>query len=484
MRSNKEEIKTPKVRRKKRRSLNREFAVVTYSMIALYLALIVYFCYFVGFQSEAFINHSSNPRLSVMSEHTIRGDIKTSDNVVLAHSDYDGKNETRVYPKGREYAHVVGFSVNGMSGAEKDANFYLLRSHAFIIDRLKNDLFEKKNEGDNVILTLDSKAQEAAYNGMGSYKGAVVAMDPETGKILAMVSKPDFDPSTISQQWESLTSSSSESILLNRATQGLYPPGSTFKIITALAYDRNGRNDNVTFDCSGDFTSDGFTIHCYGNKAHGNQSFETAFANSCNTTFAKIGLVLKKNSLKNAAEDFLFNTDIPTDISNVKSSSFTMDKSANDALIMQTSIGQGNTLATPLQMALVASTVANNGYLMEPYYIDSIENNNGINVKTFKPVEYGRLISKKEANRLKKYMRKVVTEGTGTGLLTSSYKAYGKTGTAEFSSNKNEAHSWFVGFANKNGKKIAVSVIMEGAGAGSSHALPLAKKIIDSYLSK
>ena len=107
----------------------------------------------------------------------------------------------------------------------------------------------------------------------------MVAIEPSTGKILAMVSKPDFDPNTVKENWESLTSGD-ESVLLNRATQGLYPPGSTFKIITALANDRNGRKENITYDCNGEYTSDGFTIHCYGNKSHGQQSFETAFANS------------------------------------------------------------------------------------------------------------------------------------------------------------------------------------------------------------
>ncbi len=351
----------------KKRSSNKEFAVVTYFFLILYAALFIYFCYFIAIKSESFINHAANPRLSVMSEHTIRGEIRSSDGKVLATSKVseDG-TEKRSYPEGSKWAHAVGFAVNGMSGAEADANFYLLRSHAFFLERLKNDVMEQKNQGDSVYLTLDSKLQDAAYNGLGNYRGAVIALDPESGKILAMVSKPDFDPGKVEANWEILSSDEDSAALLNRCTQGLYPPGSTFKIITALAYFRDKKDEDTNFDCDGTFTSGGYTIHCYGNTAHGKQDFLEAFAHSCNTTFAKTGLILGKGDLRKASEDLLFNSKLPTELSHVKKSSFTMDDKADDALVMQTAIGQGDTLVTPLHMATIASAVCRGGEGVAP----------------------------------------------------------------------------------------------------------------------
>ena len=479
-------MKSDRSNRVKKRTSNRELAVVTYSFLILYAALAIYFCYFIAIKSEDFINHAANPRLSVMSEHTIRGDILSSDGKVLATSKLTGSgDEVRSYPQGRKYAHAVGFSVNGMSGAESDANFYLLRSHAFFVERIQNDIVEKKNQGDSVYLTIDSGLQDVAYDGLGNYRGAVFAMDPDTGRILAMVSKPDFDPSKISENWESLTSDSETAALLNRCTQGLYPPGSTFKIITALSYLRDHKSENTDFNCEGSFASGGYTIHCYGNSVHGKLDFPMAFAKSCNTTFAKAGLALGKGDLKDGAEDLFFNKSLPSDLAHVKKSSFSMAENADDALVMQTAIGQGDTLVTPYHMALIASAICNNGQLMTPYYLDHVVNNNDTLVRSFSPHSAGKMaISSKEAKKLRKYMRKVITDGTGSIMNVSSYRAYGKTGTAEYNSDKNDTHSWFVGFAKKGDKKIAIAVIMEGAGAGSSYALPLAKKVFDKYYSK
>ena len=206
-----------------------------------------------------------------------------------------------------------------------------------------------------------------------------------------------------------------------------------------------------------------------------------AFAHSCNTTFAKTGLILGKGDLRKASEDLLFNSKLPTELSHVKKSSFTMDDKADDALVMQTAIGQGDTLVTPLHMAMIASAVCQGGEVMEPYYLDHVVNNNDTLVRKFAGGSAGTIMTVSEAKKLKKYMRHVVTEGTASALNTSAYKAYGKTGSAEYTADKNKTHSWFVGFAKKDGKKIAVAIIMEGAGSGSSHAVPLAKKMFEAY---
>ena len=467
-----------------KKSTNREFAVITYGFFAAFICLAAYFCYFLAFQSEDFINSSYNPRVAALSDTVIRGDIKTSDGVVVATSSVDSQgNETRFYPYNELYDHAIGYNYNGMSGVELDANFYLLRSHAFILERIKNSIQGEKNQGDTVVTTIDSSLQKAAYNAMGDYDGAVIALDPSTGKILCMVSKPDFDPNTLEANWSAI-SSEDDAVLVNRATQGLYPPGSTFKILTALEYLQEGNSTDNTFQCDGEYSNNGYTIHCYKGEKHGNETFTEAFSESCNVAFSQIGLSLNIDSYSALANQLLFNQSLPTKLSNVKNSSFTLNSSSPSALVMQTAIGQGETLVTPLHMAMIASAVANDGVLMEPYDIDSIENKDGTQVKSYSGKEYGSILTEEEAAELQSLMRSVVTDGTGSKLQSDAYTAYGKTGTAEYSSDENSAHSWFVGYAESGDKKIAIAVIMEGAGSGSAHAVPTAKSVFDTYFSE
>lgn len=473
--------KEKKKEKKRKKRANREFAVATYTILLLLLCVCVHFAYFLTFESEDFISSSYNKRLGSLSEHTVRGNIYTRDGVLLATSSVssDG-SEYRSYPQGRKYAHAVGFNTNGMAGVEKDAHFYLLRSHSFFLYRLKNEIEGKKNQGDSVVTTLDSTLQDIAYNKMGHYNGAVVAIDPDSGKILSMVSKGDFDPNTIANNWDSLTSDGESSVLVNRATQGLYPPGSTFKIVTALEYINEGGKAEDLYDCTGSYEAGGFEIHDYKNKSHGEQTFMEAFAHSCNSTFAKVGLTLSKAKLTKLTDRLLFNRKLPTSLSISNKSRFGVDRHTPDALMMQTAIGQGDTLVTPMHMAMIASAIANDGILMRPYIADEIVNDAGAHVKSFHNLPAGRILSKEEAAVMQEYMRYVVTDGTGSKLNGDAYTAYGKTGTAEFNAKK-EAHSWFVGYATAGEKKIAVAIILEGAGAGSEYAVPLAKDLFDAY---
>ena len=234
---------------------NREYAVITYLFLAIFIGLMGYFVYFQVVKSEDFINSSYNTRTDSFANTIVRGTIYSNDGTALAQTTLDGEgNEVRNYPYGSMFAHVVGYATNGKAGIESMANFYLLRSHAFVLEKIANELKGEKSQGDNVITTLDYDLQAAAYNALGDQEGAVMVLEPSTGKILAMVSKPDYDPNTISANWDSIINSES-SVLLNRATQGLYPPGSTFKILTALEYMReNSDYENYSFDCTGSVT--------------------------------------------------------------------------------------------------------------------------------------------------------------------------------------------------------------------------------------
>ena len=261
------------------------------------------------------INNSYNARLDSFANRVVRGRILAADGTVLAENRTDGEgNETRIYPFGTVFDHVVGYSSNGKTGIESLANFYLLTSHVNLAEQVVNELGGTKSQGDDVYTTLDPELQQAAWAALGDRRGAVIAMEPDTGKILAMVSKPGYDPNTLAQDWEVLNADGGgQSPLLNRAAQGLYPPGSTFKIVTALEYMREHPQDykDYRFDCSGTYVNGDYTIRCYHGESHGSQDFVQAFANSCNGAFASLGLELDLASLRGTAEELLFNRELP-----------------------------------------------------------------------------------------------------------------------------------------------------------------------------
>ena len=416
-----------------------------------------YFAYFQFVKSEDFINSPYNKRQDLFARKVTRGEIISADGRILAETitDTDG-TETRYYPYANMFAHVVGFSTNGKSGLESIANFNLLRSHTMTLEKVVNELQGEKNIGDNVVTTLNYDLQDTAYEALGKYDGAIVVMEPSTGKILAMVSKPDYDPNNIAEDWDELTAEDSESsVLLNRATQGLYPPGSVFKIFTTLEYvHENSDYEDYSFDCNGKFTEGDSVIHCYKNKRHGQEDLIGSFADSCNSSFASLGLTLNQDSFTELCDSMLFNTSLPLRFESSKSS-FSLDAD---------------------------SAIANDGVLMNPYLIDHTENYNGIVVDAYEPTEYGTLLSTEDASLMQTFMREVVEDGTGERLSGQSYTAAGKTGTAEFSTSSKASHAWFVGYAHREDKEdIAVAVIVEDSGSGSEYAVPIAKKIFDAY---
>lgn len=466
---------------------NREFAVVAYSFLSVFLCLMGYFVYFQYVESEQFINSPYNKRQELFTKNVIRGEIYSADGVTLAETLVDKEgNETRMYPYGRIFSHVIGYSTHGRSGIEEMANFSLLRSNIFYVEKAVNQLQGEKSPGDSVITTLDYDLQLRAFDALGKYDGAVIVLEPETGKILAMVSKPDFDPNYITEEWaEMVDEDSNSSALLNRATQGLYPPGSTFKIFTTLAYIRqNPDYSDYTYQCNGKYTVDNKTIHCHKNKAHGTEDLKESFANSCNSSFASLGMTLEIEQFKKMCDGLLFNTALPTTFESSKSS-FVLSKEDSASAVMETSIGQGKTLVTPLHMALITSAIANDGILMLPYVIDYTQDNEGNIVEKYKPKEYGTLFTADEVAVLQEYMQAVVENGTAKKLSNDNYEVYGKTGSAEFSSSSNSSHSWFVGYAHQQGKAdIAVAIIVEDSGVGSEYAVPIAQEVFDEYYIK
>ncbi len=467
------------------RGRNTVLALVTYVFVLFFVVLIGYLVYVNVFQRDSLNANAYNTKQDANLDKYIRGTIYSEDGQRLAYTQVDPDGtETRIYPYGNVFSHVVGYSSNGKSGLESSCNSELMNSHASVISQIRDDVAEEKQQGDSVVTTLNTTLQQAAYMALGEYNGAVLAMEPSTGKILAMVSKPDFDPNTIQEIWEQVVNDSTSSVLVNRATQGLYPPGSTFKILTTLAYMRANPTtySDFIFDCEGILEVDGATIHCYNNKVHGLVDLESAFAKSCNTAFASIGLTLDNSDLAELCEEFLFNQALPTAILH-STSEFHLSKDASYGEEMQTAIGQGETLVTPLHMAMITATVANEGLMMRPYLVDSVEASDGTVVTKNSASKYKRLMTTDEAKVLNEYMEETVISGTATALGWFDFTVAGKTGSAEYGLDESSGtHSWFVGYSSENGKAdLVVVVIAEGGGAGSDTAVPIASEIFQSY---
>lgn len=454
---------------------------MTYVFVALFIVMMGYISYFNIAESRDIIRNPHNGRQDSYADRVVRGKILDRNGKILAQTKVaeDG-TEYREYPYGSMFAHVVGYTAKGKTGLESLANFELLTSNAFFLEKLKTEFQDQKNIGDNVVSTLDVDIQEAAWNALGSNKGAVVVMEPSTGKILGMVSKPDFDPASVSQNWETLSTDEENSALLNRATQGRYAPGSTFKVVSALEYMReNNGYDSYMYDCDGEIESDGVAIHCYNGHVHGDVSLRDSLAYSCNTSFSNIGLTLDIGEFRETAKELLFDSDLPCELPYSKSK-FMLEKGAQDGERMMTAMGQGKTQVSPYHMALIVSAIANGGTLMEPYLIDSVTNYTGTIIEQNRPQKYAQLMTSQEAAQLKDYMTSVVDYGTAAALGGQNYTAAGKTGTAEYSSDKEKDHSWFIGISNVDNPDLVISVIIESAD-GSAKAVNIAKKVFDAY---
>lgn len=468
--------------------VNRNILRMTYLTVLLFMGMIAYFGYFLQVESEQVINNSYNSRLDSFSDRIVRGQILSNDGTILAQTlTAEDGTETRSYPYGPLFSHVVGYSskTKGKTGIEALGNFYMLTSHVNLMEQTVNEFSDKKNLGDHLYTTLDLGLQQVAYDALGDRRGAVIVMKPDTGEILAMVSKPDYDPNSLEADWESLVSEENKQAqLLNRATQGLYPPGSTFKIVTLLEYMRENPTtyQAFTFDCDGHYEIGEYDIQCYHENAHGHQDLALGFANSCNGIFAALGQELNLNGLRQTAQSLLFDKELPLSVP-YKKSRYTMTSEADLWEVLQTSIGQGNTQITPIHNAMIMSAIANGGTLMTPYLMDHVENVGGDTIKTFTPETYSTLMTAQEAAVLTEFLTGVVTTGTGSAVRTDAYTVAGKTGSAEFETGK-ESHAWFTGFAPAEDPQLVVSVLVEEGGSGGKAAAPIARSIFDAYFSR
>lgn len=457
-----------------KRSIRRIFWVLA----LCFFLLLGYLGKLVLVDRQAISGNAYNTRLRYDDDMIRRGEIKDRDGEVIAESVSINENGyERKYPRSRMAAHITGYSSVGKTGVEAAENFELMTLHNEFFQRLGGILKKDELLGNSVRLTVDMDIQSAAGNLLGSAKGAVVVMEPSTGRVLALQAYPDFDPNKVAAQWEELKEHE-DSPLLNRGTQGLYPPGSTFKTVTALAGMEHFRDwQTFTVDCTGEAFFEDKVIHCYNHKAHGTVDMEEAMAVSCNCYFAALAQKIGADNLADTMDRVGMKEECGFELSCSKNNVF-LDADSTESELVETAIGQGRTGVTPLYMAMLASAIANEGLMMRPYIVDYVEYPDGGTGKTTVPKKLAQVCTPEEAASLKEMMIGVVENGTGRAAAIGGIAVAGKTGTAENATGND--HSWFIGFAPAEEPQIAIAVLLEDSRNGNASAI--AGKVLKAAL--
>ena len=472
--------------------MNRPIKTLLIIFVICLLGIVANLTWIQIFGAEGIEGNAYNKRRLVEEYAIQRGDILTADRQVVARSVDTGTEYRyqREYPRGALLGDVTGYDSwkYGRSGLEKKYNKDLLgEGSALTLRSLANKLLGANKKGNSLVLTVDARLQATATEALAGRKGAVVALDPKTGEVLAMVTAPTYDPNvTVPFQnddpaaWDALNADPNHP-LVNRCTSGLYPPGSSFKVVTASAALDSGLVEPETpFNCTGELLVHGFTIHDFGGKSHGTISFTDALVRSCNITFAQVGLGLGAPLLVQYAELFGFNEVIPFDLP-VAESKIGSPESMDPVALASSSIGQAEVLASPLQMALVAAGVANGGMVMRPYLVEEVQDYNGKIIQHFGPEKWQEATDRATASTLTRMMVQVVERGTGTAARIPGVEVAGKTGTAEVADA--EPHAWFICFAPALEPRVAVAVIIENGGEGGKVAAPVAREVLQKALS-
>ncbi|MEO7803780.1 MAG: penicillin-binding transpeptidase domain-containing protein [Actinomycetota bacterium] len=480
--------------------MNSQIRRVGLVVLVMFGVLFVNLNYIQLVKAEKLANHPRNRRL-LLAEYAIeRGAILSADQITLARSEPTPKaalKYLRTYDTAELFAHAVGYySVRfGREGLERTHNKELSGKGGVLTIQDIGDRFLKGTElGDTLILSLDSRVQRAALESLDGHKGAIVALDPITGQVLAMVSLPSFNPNPLSQHSSTGQEETYRSLLahdddplVNRATRRTYPPGSTFKLVTAIAALQNGRGVDTTFPATEAYTpaQTSTSIRNFGGANCGGSMAE-AMRDSCNTYFARLGAELPKGALEETATALGFTQVPPIDLPALASELPTTAQLKSPAFAAQSAIGQFEVAATPLQMALVAAAIANGGKVPEPQLVREVQDARGAVVKQTKPRVWRDAFSKETADALKQMMIAVVDSGTGRSASISGVKVAGKTGTAQAGTEGSGTFAWFVAFAPADAPRIAIAIVVEGAGdpkneTGGRLAAPMAKKVLEAH---
>ncbi len=454
--------------------VNKRIIRVLVCISLMFLVLITYLLWFNMFKSKEVSTNSYNKRQWESEQRVIRGSIYSSEQVLLAETEVQGDARIRKYPRRNLYSHIIGYcsQVYGKTQLEMAYDNELVGKGNISLS------INEMRKGNNLYLTIIDELQEYAYDRLQGKNGAIVAIEPTTGQILAMVSLPDFDPNKIEDNWSSMMEDE-KSPFLARATQGLYPPGSTYKIVTAAGVYDYGMTSEV-FEDNGKFQKGDVTVHNYNKESFGTIDIKKAFEVSSNFAFCTLGYEMGAEKVKAEAEKFgvnkSFDFDIPTSESQIQYKRMT---DLDAALV---SIGQGGLVMSPLHVAMTASAVANGGKMMKPYLVEQVKTANDITIGQTRPSVLYDCIGSTCADYIEDMMIGVVEGGTGKNAQIRGISVAGKTGTAETDSGKD--HAWFVGYAPAENPQICVAVVLENDGSsGGSTACPIARDVIRKFLS-
>ncbi len=488
--------------------MDKQIRRLSYVLIALFVLLFAQVNYIQVFANDDLIAHEGNQLRLIVSEYeTDRGTIYAADGqTVLAESvETNGQYRyLRKYPRGNTYGHITGYYslVFGMSLLERSYNDQLgAHDPALLPQNLLDQIVDRPRVGASIVTTIDPKVQEAAVRALRGRPGAIFAMDPQTGEVLALVSVPPYDPNDLSshdpkeirRSWERYNRDPQKP-MLSKAESELYPPGSTFKIVTAAAALENGYGPNsewpnpqvLDLPLTDNVLQNFGGSHCAGGAATITLAY--AFTTSCDVTFAEIGLKLGAKEMSGQAAAFGFDQDVPFDIPWAEGhfpEPAAFDQ--NEPLVAYASIGQGDTAANPMQMALVASAIANDGVMMVPRLVTEVRAPDGRVIKEYPAAEWQRSVSSQTAQDLTEMMVSVVDEGTGTEAQIAGVEVAGKTGTAQHQRGE-PPHGWFVSFAPADDPQVAVGVVVLNGGGeggeatGGKIAAPIAKAVMEAAM--
>lgn len=495
--------------------------------LVFFIALISYIAYFQLIKSPKINEMPGNTRVIATKNEVLRGTIYDRNGTPLTTSEkLNQTSQKRNYLYDDLFVHALGYTsvVYGTTGLEeeyeKELTTYSPIGNNFrefldtihlkeLIENIKNDkedtgsfnfsenikkfiddidfeglTKEADKVGNGVITSLDMTLQKLASDELGYNKGAVVALNPKTGEILAMVSKPTFNPNNLAEEMNKANSGSADySPLINRALNGLYPPGSVFKTVTLTsALENMSSVTSRIFNDNGKIKfKDGRTMSNFANIANGSINLKDAFRLSSNVVFGTLAMELGNETLKSTAEKFGFNSVITGPGVSITASNFPTLNSSELGNIAQSGIGQGSVLSTPMQMALVAATVANDGVMMQPKLVNSIVDKDQNTIKSIDSKELRQVMSSDIAGTVQDYMTNLINKNLNRWPEFKGTNAGGKTGTADYTlPDGTEAipHSWFIAAAPMDDPQIAVAVIVENGGSGSGVAAKIAGKIV------
>ncbi len=455
---------------------NKKMIILLIIILIMFLSIILYLTYFQLFKSNKLANHPYNMRNWVDENLIVRGSILDRNDRVLTYSVKDSEGKSmRINEYSYMYSSIIGYNseIYGKSGIESSYNKYLLNIYDSqnVIEKLK-EMSLKNTKGNDVKLTIDNDLQAYAYGLLENHKGAIVVMDPKSGEILSMVSRPTFDINNLEANWNQLIESK-DSILINRASQGLYTPGSVFKVLTATSILEN--KVDLDYDDKGSVVIDGYKFKNYNEIAHGPISMREALIHSSNAYFIEKGMQVPVDKLEETSKNFYlgrdYSFDLPRSLAQIPYGS-KMSKTDFASVLF----GQGKTLITPLDMTMIMAALGNDGLLMSPKIVSNVVDPDGDTILENKNKELGRATSYEIAEEIRDYLKSVVDYNKS--IYVPGVEVGGKSGTAENSTGK--SHSWYTAMMPIENPQYVVTVLLESEGdTGSQASAPIANKILN-----